>query len=93
MMSVLTLLLAALFFSAWKAPNWVRETGSAALVFGILCFFLGMWQFLDTVQEFEENISQGVLCGGVKVAMIPAMYGLIIYLISLVIRVFQKPRI
>ena len=30
-MSVLTVLLVALFFAAWKAPRWVKEIGKFAL--------------------------------------------------------------
>jgi len=35
----------------------------------------------------------GVLCGGFKVCLIATLYGLIVYFISLIIRVIQKPRI
>ena len=35
-MSILTILLVCLLFAAWKAPAWVKEIGSAALVFSIL---------------------------------------------------------
>ena len=42
---VITLLLIALFFVAWKAPAWVKETGLAALATGWLwtvCEFMAM---------------------------------------------------
>lgn len=103
-MTVLTALLAAIFFAAWKAPRWIKEIGSFALVFGLLSFVLGLRQMLTALQEVagmqSENIntvfdiiSPGVLFGGLKVAMIPVLYGMIIYLISLVVRMIQKPRL
>jgi len=38
------------------------------------------------------DISTVVFIGGMKVAMIPIIYGSLIYLLSLIIRVIQKPR-
>ena len=32
-------------------------------------------------------------CGGLRIAMVSTFYGLIIYFISLLIRIIQKPRI
>ncbi|MCR4859199.1 MAG: hypothetical protein K5910_00885 [Bacteroidales bacterium] len=31
--------------------------------------------------------------GGVKVALVPVLYGLIVYFVSLVLRIIHKPRI
>ena len=38
-------------------------------------------------------MSPEIVCGGCKVALIGVLYGLIVYFISLIIRVIQKPRI
>ena len=35
-MAVLTVLLVAIFFAAWKAPRWVKEIGNFALAFSAL---------------------------------------------------------
>ncbi len=88
----ISLFLIALFIAAWKAPRWVREIGIGALVFGIFGTLLGLLQVLDAVQMIGD-VSPAVLCGGLKVTMITTFYGLIVYFISLVIRVIQKPRI
>jgi len=53
---------------------------------------LGVMQMLDAVQQVGE-ISTSVLCGGFKVTLIPTAYGMIIYMISLIIRISEKPRI
>lgn len=102
-MSVLTVLLVALFFAAWKAPRWVREIGLFALVFGLVSPLFPLYGALSTLQQVaidlgsEVNglfdlISPGVFFG-IKVILIPVIYGMCIYLMSLVIRIIQKPRL
>ena len=88
----ISLFLIALFIAAWKAPRWVREIGIGALIFAIYGTLMGIRQVLDVMQMFGD-ISSAVLCGGLKVTLIPTFYGLIVYFISLIIRVIQKPRI
>ena len=88
----ISLFLIALLIAAWKAPRWVREIGTGALIFAIFGTLLGIRQVLDVIQMFGD-VSPAVLCGGLKVTLIPTFYGLIVYFISLIIRVIQKPRI
>ncbi len=103
-MTVLTVLLVAIFFAAWKAPRWIREIGAFALVFGFLTFLIGIYQMFVALQEVAGAIGEGVsgifdlispdvLFGGLKIALIPVFYGIIIYLVSLVVRVVKKPRL
>ncbi len=91
-MCILTLLLVALFFAAWKAPAWVKEIGKIAYIFGIFSFFISCAQAAADIQMCDVNLEQCVLAGGLKVALICPIYGCIIYLISLIIRIVQKPR-
>ena len=91
-MSVLTVLLVAIFFAAWKAPRWVKEIGAFALAFGILALVIALIQAFDAISG-GGPIPQEVFCAGLKVALIPLVYGIIIYLVSLVVRVIQKPRL
>ena len=91
-MIVITLLLIAMLLAAWKAPRWVKEIGIGALVAAIFATLLGFVQICDALQMFGD-VSPAVLAGGLKVAMIPILYGLIVYFISLIIRIIQKPRI
>lgn len=92
-MAILTILLVGIFFAAWKAPRWVKEIGAFALTFGFFSLLLGLRQLLSVAQSVGTDIPGSVICGGLKVALIPVLYGIIIYLISLVIRVIQKPRL
>ena len=103
-MSILTILLVAIPFAAWKAPRWVKDIGSFALAFGFLSLFLGLRQMFsalfnvakdlgDSITGLFDIISPGVLFGAFRVAMIPVCYGIIIYLVSLIVHVIQKPRL
>lgn len=91
-MIIISLFLIALLVAAWKAPRWVKEIGLGALVVSIFSTMLGLLQMLQAIQIIGD-ISPAVLAGGFKVTMITTFYGLIVYFISLVIRVIQKPRI
>ena len=91
-MIIISLFLIALLVAAWKAPKWVKEIGIGALVVSIFGTLLGLSQVFDAIQMFGD-VSPAVLCGGLKVTLITTFYGLIVYFLSLVIRVIQKPRI
>ena len=102
-MSILTILLVAIFFAAWKAPSWIKEIGSTACAFGFFSFLLGLRQMFDVLQEIGcqqeavtgvfDLVSPGVLFGGLKVAMIPVIYGIIIYIVSRIVCIIQKPKL
>lgn len=91
-MIVLTLFLIALLLAAWKAPGWVREIGLGALVTSVFWTLLGLYQMFGAIQMMGD-VRFPVICGGLRIAMISTFYGLIIYFISLLIRIIQKPRI
>ena len=91
-MIIITVLLICLLLAAWKAPRWVKEIGIAALVVSVFWTLLGLAQAFDTIQTVGD-VSQAVLAGGLKVCLISVLYGLIVYFISLILRIIQKPRI
>lgn len=102
-MSLLTVLLVALFFAAWKAPRWVKEIGNFAFVLGLVAALLPLYRLLDVLKTVSiargegvtgvfDLISPGVLFGG-KAILIPVIYGMCIYLVSLIVRMVQKPRL
>lgn len=92
-MGAITLLFVFMLFAAWKFPAWVKEIGLAALVVGILWTLAGVYQVFGILLRDGNEISPFISFGGFRVAMISTIYGLIVYFISLVIRVIQKPRI
>ena len=91
-MIIISLFLIALFIAAWKAPRWVKEIGIGALVVSIFWTLSGLYQACGAIQ-MVGFVSAGLICGGIRAALISVFYGLIVYFISLIIRVIQKPRI
>ena len=92
-MSILTVLLVGLLFAAWKAPAWVKEIGAAALVVSILDIAVSWYNAAHAVEICQGNISPALLWGGLKCCVVTICYGLIIYLVSLIIRLIRKPRL
>ena len=89
--AIISLFLIALFFVAWKAPAWVKETGLAGLAVGLfwtICEFMAIGYAVEQCEEADPYI---IWCA-VPIALIPAAYGFIVYFISLVIRVIRKPK-
>ena len=91
-MSLLTILLIALIVSAFKFPEWINEIGLLALAVGALGQISGLYAAFKGIEEMAQ-VSQQMMAGGLRVSSITTMYGLIIYIISLVIRIVQKPRL
>ena len=90
-MTLITLVLVGVLIAMWKAPNWVRELGKLGLAVGLLVWFIGFCQaFVDIMKA--GDISMGVVCGGVKVGLITPMYGILVYLVSVVISMLQSSR-
>lgn len=90
---ILTIFLVLLFLAAWKAPNWVKEIGLAALAVSIL-FQAGLWiHNIDVIIQCDGSIAPVALWSGALGTLVNITYGIVIYLISLVLRVVNKPRI
>ena len=71
----------------------MKEIGLAAFAVSILSTLIGAYHIFDVLKQVEGNISPGVLFGGLKVSMIPIIYGLSVYIISLAVRVILKPKV
>jgi len=91
-MTFLTIILLALLLAAWKAPAWVKEIGLFALAVGVLGSVVGFIQAANDIAA-AGDIAPRIIWSGMLVAVITTLYGLLIYLVSLVIRIIQKPRI
>jgi len=91
-MGLLTIELVFLIIAAWKAPAWTKEIGLLALITGILSTLLGITQACDAIEQ-AGDIPMPVIAGGMKVALITVIYGGLIYVVSLIIRIIHKPRI
>jgi uncharacterized protein YebE (UPF0316 family) len=91
-MTLLTVELILLILAAWKAPAWVKEIGIIALMTGIMWTFHGLYQINDIISQ-AGDISMGVIAGGLRITLISVQYGGLIYIVSLIMRIIQKPRI
>ncbi len=91
-MNVITLCLIGMLFAAWKAPRWIKEIGLLAMFTGFLSMMVGLYSVFDLVQSTGHSISFTLLCGGLRVALIAPLYGTIVYMISLLLRIAVKPR-
>lgn len=96
-MTLITLCLVAAFLSAWKAPCWIKEFGQLALLLGIIYLLLGFYDIAKFIGsegiEIGKDVPSSILFSGLRVALIAPLYGLIVYGITLVLRIALKPRI
>lgn len=90
-MAILTILLVALFLSAWKVPKCIKEIGYLALVLGILFQLIDVYAVCRALSQTRNDVDITVLAGGLKVSLIAPIYGMAIYALSRVLRLFCKP--
>ena len=62
----------------------IKTIGTFALITGILGQLIVLYQAFDVIEKMG-NVSQSVLMGGLKVSMIPTIYGIVIFTISLLL--------
>jgi len=67
----------------------VKEIGLLALAMGFLGQLIGLMGAFEGI-EAMGGVSQSMLAGGLKVSSITSIYGLLIYIISLIIQVVQR---
>lgn len=91
-MSIITIFLFAVIVSFWKFPSWTKELGLLALTFGILGQIIGLYGAFKGIQDMGQ-VSQQMMVGGLKVSLITTIYGLLIYILSLVLRLINKPNL
>ena len=92
LMSIITILLIAVLFAAWKAPAWVKELGILAFAASLFMTCMSLYQFFETIMLYGEA-SFRVYCQGLTIALLPFLSGLLVYIVSIIIRIAQKPRI
>ena len=63
----------------------IKSIGLLALIIGILGQLIGLYSAFSVMEGLEEGISTAILAGGLRVSMITTIYGVIIYVTSLLI--------
>lgn len=92
-MAAITLTLVCALFAAWKAPAWVQSLGKVAIAIGVISFLLGISDIAQVIQENGNEFPFSVYIGGVKVALIAPIYGIIVYVIITLVDLVRRPRI
>ncbi len=73
--------------------NWleaIKQIGGLAAVWGVFGTILGLFQAFDALEAMKEMISFQMLMGGLKVAVITALYGLSIFCVSMLVYIIVK---
>ena len=92
-MAAITLTLVCALFAAWKAPAWVQSLVKVAIAIGVISFLLGISDIAKVIQENGDQFPFSVYIGGVKVALIAPIYGIIVYVIITLVDLVRRPRI
>jgi biopolymer transport protein ExbB/TolQ len=91
-MTILTILLIGIIVCFFKFPNLIKEVGILALSIGILGQIIGLYGAFKGIEQMGQ-VSQEMMAGGLKVSSITTIYGLLIYIVSLVLRLINKPKL
>ncbi len=73
-----------------KYVEAIKQIGALAAVFGALCTLIGLMQAFNWLETHNEGASFQVIMGGMKVAIITAMYGLFIFFVSMFAYIILK---
>ena len=88
-MSLLTFLLICVVIAFSKKQNLVKALGLLAFLVGLLSAVLGLYSAFSVIEQVG-NASPSIVAGGIKVAFTSLIYGLTIFVISLVLDVIVK---
>tara|TARA_B100001564_G_scaffold22298_1_gene16639 strand:+ start:208 stop:519 length:312 start_codon:yes stop_codon:yes gene_type:complete len=90
-MSILTFLLISVVIAFSKKQELVKSLGILAFIIGLLSALLGLYSAFNVIEQVG-NVAPTILAGGIKIAFINLIYGLIIYMISISLDIIGKWR-
>ena len=88
-MSILTFLLICVVIASSKKQKIVKAIGLLAFIVGLLSSVLGLYSAFSVIEQVG-NASPSIVAGGLKVAFTNLIYGLTIFVISLVLDIIIK---
>tara|TARA_E500000331_G_C17039215_1_gene618750 strand:- start:65 stop:376 length:312 start_codon:yes stop_codon:yes gene_type:complete len=88
-MSLLTFLLISVVIAFSKKHELVKSLGILAFIIGLLSAILGLYSAFKVIEQVG-NVAPSILAGGIKTAFASLIYGLIIFVISLVLDIVTK---
>jgi hypothetical protein len=74
-------------------PFWlesIKQIGGLAAAWGTFWTIAGLFQAFDALESSPDVIPFPVICGGMKVALLTVLYGLLIYIGSLIAYISVK---
>ena len=91
-MSFLTLLFILVVIASNKRKNLVRSLGLLAFIVGLLSSFLGIYSAITVIEQMG-NVSPAIVAGGVKTALTTFIYGIFIFVVSIVLDIVNKNKV
>jgi biopolymer transport protein ExbB/TolQ len=88
-MSFLTLLFILVVIASNKRKNLVRSLGLLAFLVGLLSSFLGIYSAITIIEQMG-NTSPAIVAGGIKTALITFIYGIFVFVVSIVLDIVNK---
>ncbi len=76
------------FNSKWLEA--IKQIGGLAVAWGTWSTIYGLLQIFKAIESASETIPQEVIAGGLQVALITILYGILIFCISLLIYIILK---
>jgi hypothetical protein len=68
------------------SADWLKEIGILGLVVGVFGQFLGLYQAFSAIEQMG-SVSQSMLAGGIKVSSITSIYGLVIFILAILLKI------
>ena len=87
-MSVISFFLIMTGVSFYTHSEKLKTYGNLGLVSGLLGSLIGLYSAFNFIQ-LAGNVSPAVLAGGLRVALICSIYGIIVYVISRLLSLFR----
>jgi len=87
-MGILTVVFLLMIVAAVRNGS-VKELGLLALAVGFMGQLLGLFGAFEGIEQMG-GVSQAMLAGGLKVSSITSIYGLLIYIVGLLIQIVKK---
>ena len=69
----------------------IQQIGMLAMAWGVFSTVLGFFQALRVLSELKEPLPFHVIMGGLKVALITSLFGMIVFLVSFLLSIGLRP--
>jgi len=91
-MSFLTLLFIMVVIAANNRKHLVISLGLLAFVVGLLSSFLGIYSAIIVIEQMG-NASPAIVAGGIKTALTTFIYGIFVFVVSVILDIVNKNKV